>query len=84
MDEKNSKKLIVESLNSLPLISIMEYSNEPWVIRDCESRYVYVNQAGKSVAEPPISNTAKANAIGAMPLPNTVRSRAKNKFLNGA
>ncbi|EPS8491639.1 helix-turn-helix transcriptional regulator [Yersinia enterocolitica] len=50
MDEKNkplnAKKLIVESLNSLPLISIMEYSNEPWVIRDCESRYVYVNQAG--------------------------------------
>lgn len=50
MDEKNkplnTKKLIVESLNSLPLISIMEYSNEPWVIRDCESRYVYVNQAG--------------------------------------
>ncbi|AJI86097.1 luxR-family transcriptional regulatory domain protein [Yersinia rochesterensis] len=42
MDEKNkplnANKLIVESLNSLPLISIMEYSNEPWVIRDCESR----------------------------------------------
>ncbi|HDL7956370.1 TPA: PAS domain-containing protein [Yersinia enterocolitica] len=41
-----SKDLIVESLNSLPLISIMEYSHEPWVVRDCQSRYVYINQAG--------------------------------------
>lgn len=52
MDEQNQKKppnskdVVVESLNSLPLVSIMEHSNEPWVVRDCQSRYVYVNQAG--------------------------------------
>ncbi|EFL92425.1 GerE domain-containing putative transcriptional regulator [Candidatus Regiella insecticola LSR1] len=43
---QNSQNLVVESLNSLPLISITEHSNKPWVIRDCQSRYVYVNQAG--------------------------------------
>ncbi|AHM74087.2 helix-turn-helix transcriptional regulator [Yersinia hibernica] len=52
MDEKKQNppveatNVIVESLDSLPLISVMEYSHEPWVVRDCQSRYVYVNQAG--------------------------------------
>ncbi|MEN3262644.1 LuxR C-terminal-related transcriptional regulator [Sodalis endosymbiont of Spalangia cameroni] len=40
-----TKKLTVDSIGKIPMISMMEHSIMPWGVRDNESRIVYLNQA---------------------------------------
>ncbi|PIJ91117.1 helix-turn-helix transcriptional regulator, partial [Erwinia sp. OLTSP20] len=36
---------LIDSLNNIPLISIMEKASIPWAIKDNQSRFVYLNDA---------------------------------------
>ncbi|AHF76338.1 Transcriptional regulator, PAS and GerE domains [Sodalis praecaptivus] len=44
--DANRKKLILDSLNTIPLVSFMERCHVPWGIRDSTSHNLYTNQAG--------------------------------------
>ncbi|WP_334472606.1 helix-turn-helix transcriptional regulator [Arsenophonus sp. PmNCSU2021_1] len=43
--QQEKSNLTLDSLNEIPLISIMEHALIPWGIKDTNSRFVYMNQA---------------------------------------
>lgn len=50
MDEKKNlsdkeSNLVIDSINNIPLISIMEKASIPWAIKDNQSRFVYLNDS---------------------------------------
>lgn len=45
MSFSNEYCLTLDSLNQLPIISIMEKTNIPWAIKDNNSKFVYLNES---------------------------------------
>ncbi|MFT8210944.1 MAG: helix-turn-helix transcriptional regulator [Symbiopectobacterium sp.] len=50
---KEKKTIVLDSLESIPLISVMEHVSIPWGIKNNESKFVYMNQAAMNFCNIP-------------------------------
>lgn len=68
-DKGLSAALTRETLNQLPLLTLMENAPLPWALKSHDSRYVYINQAAQDFANIPVGFDFEGRLDGEFPTP---------------